>query len=226
VLTLHPIVRLLVPLAISIAAFSLEKLPAAAIIYAVVLIGLLAAQLWRQHALFLISALPLLAALLLIWGWAIPPGGGVGVQHAFKLWLRICIIGGAFQWLLLPLVGAPLHLRMFMDDVKLPRWASLLLLTPVLFLPEVQRRIQRVVEARKAQGLPASGLAGLRALPAMISPLIASLLETSLGRAELWSHRNLLAADYAHPRDASRSIGASLCVVIIAALAIGTALWI
>jgi energy-coupling factor transporter transmembrane protein EcfT len=226
VLTIHPIVRLLAPLALGATAFWIEKLLATALVYAVVLGGLLVARLGRKHLLFLLSTLPLLAALMLIWGWAIPPGGSEGVQRALRLWLRICIIGGAFQWMLLPLVGAPLHLRMFMDDVRLPHWASLLLITPVLFLPEVRRRIDRVVEARKAQGLPASGMAGLRALPEMIAPLVASLLETSLGRAELWSHRNLLAADYARPAEAARSVELSLLVAVLSLLAIGVALWI
>lgn len=225
-LTLHPFVRLLAPLALGSTAFWIQKLPAMTVLYAVVMAGLVGAKLWRQHLLFLLSTVALLAALLLIWGWAVQPGGIEGTQHALRLWLRICIIGGAFQWMFLPLVGAPLHLRMFMDDVRLPRWASLLLMTPVLFLPEIRRRIDRVVEARKAQGFPASGFAGLRALPAMISPLIASLLETSLGRAELWSHRNLLAADYARPAGAANSMELSIIVALLSVLAIGVALWI
>lgn len=225
-LSIHSGVRLFVPCALGAAAFWLQELAATALIYAFALAGLIAARQMRVHALFLASTLPLLAALLLIWGWAINPGGLQGAERAVRLWIRICIVGAGVQWMIMPLVQEPLHLRAFFEDVRLPRWVSLLFITPILFLPEIRRRIGAIVDARRAQGLPTSGLSGARALPSMIVPLVASLLEASLGRAELWSHRDLLASDYSLSSARLRSTPLSLGVLIVSVLGIGLALWI
>lgn len=228
-LTLHPFIRLAVAFAIGVSVFLVGSPLQALPLYSFVAVGLVAADAIRQHLRFLIASLPLLAALLFLWGYVVPASGGhiqTGIGVATLFWLRICVLGGAFQWLLLPLTESPLHLRAFLAQLRLPTWATTLLVTPIVFLPEIRRRIERVVEARKAQALPATGLRGLRALPEIISPLVASLLEGALGRAELWAHRNLLAisSQDRHKIEYSATLGAT--VSLSTPLVIGLALWI
>lgn len=228
-LRLHPFIRLAAACAIGIAAFLVNAPLPALTLYGLILAGLGAAHAVRQHVRFLLATLPLLAALLFIWAFVAPPHEGEqvdGLALATLFWLRICILGGTFQWLLLPLTESPVHLRGFLDRLRLPAWATLLFITPIVFLPEIRRRIERVVEARKAQGLPATGLRGVRALPEIISPLMASLLEGALARAELWSHRNLLAAGRRDTRPIAYSVSLGALVLLSVPLTIGLALWI
>jgi energy-coupling factor transporter transmembrane protein EcfT len=227
-LALHPIVRIAVATMTCVAAFLVREVQSGLLLYVVVVVGVATAGVVGPHLRFLAASLPLLASLLVVWGFAAPPFGDVraGLELALLYWLRICVLGGALQWLLLPLVKAPRHLRAFLARLGLPTWATLLLITPIVFLPEVRRRIERVVEARKAQGLSTRGLKGLRALPALISPLMASLLEAALGRSELWSHRNLLAARVKDDASMTYSTAATILVAFAAPLAVGLSLWI
>ncbi|MEA3044666.1 MAG: hypothetical protein QOH47_2504 [Sphingomonadales bacterium] len=227
-LALHPIIRLAATLILCVAAFLVDRAASALCLYAIVAAGAAVAGVARPHLRFLLATLPLLAALLVIWALAAPPAAGwrSGVEVAFLFWIRICILSGSFQWLLLPLVEAPLHLKAFLAHLRLPAWATLLLITPIVFLPEVRRRIDRVVEARKAQGLPATGLRGLRALPEMMSPLVASMLEGALGRSELWSHRNLIGAAVISREPMPYSMSTGIIVAIAVPSAIGLAIWV
>ena len=177
------------------AAFIARQPLRVGLLYLVVFTGIMLTSLVRPHLRFLVLVtLPLLVALIIIWGLIIPQpaSGSGGMAYAFTAWLRILVCGGVIQWLLLPLVEQPAHFRAYLQRLHVPPAVGTLLITPILFLPEVKRRIDRIVDARKAQGLPAVGLAGILALPAMVVPLIASLMETALARAELWTHRGLL----------------------------------
>lgn len=221
-LEVHPVGRLVAATSVSVAAFVLKKPEELLFCYALVAAGMLKAGILRQHLRFiLIVSLPLLAALLLIWGVIVapPPSYGMnGVSYATAAWLRIVVLGGAFQWLLLPLAERPMHFRAFLATLRVPATLGTLVVTPILFLPEVQRRIGRIVDARKAQGLSTSWFSGLRAMPGMLMPLVASLLESSIARAELWTHRGLLERDRAMPPGVVYAIAPTAGVVAGAAV--------
>ncbi len=203
---LPPLMRIAVAALWAAAALLAASDRAAGIVYAGGLAYLVAAHCWREHLrFFLFAGFPLLLALLLTWGLVMPlthAAGATtvaaGVHHALLIWLRILILAGVCQWLLLPLVRQPLQLRGFVAALGLPASIGVLLAMPVLVLPEVQRQIRQVGDARRVQQMPTRGIRGALALPATIVPVMAALIETALNRAELWEHRGLL-ADRAAP---------------------------
>ena len=201
------------------AAFAVREPLTMTLIYIVVFAGVALAGIARPHFRFVVLVtLPLLLALTLIWGFLVaPPTRGIGgFSYAFATWLRIVVCGGVVQWLLLPLVEQPAHFRTFLQRLNVPPSVGTLLITPILFLPEVKRRIDRIVDARKAQGLKASGFSGLMALPAMIVPLIASLMDSALARAELWTHRGLMDRESSVLGELNYALAESLIVVLVA----------
>lgn len=230
-LQLHPYARVTTAMLIAVTAFLLRKPEHLAALYALVVLAAFGAGIGIRHFRFVATVgLPLLVALLIVWGVINPPraaGQLSGIAFALASWLRIVILGGVFQWLMLPLANHPVHLKAFLQQLRLPPSSGALLVAPILFLPEIRRRLGRIVDARRAQGLPSRGLAGARALPAMITPLVASLLESSLARSELWSHRRVLERDL--PRaDAERyRFGPSLAAIgtAMAALMAALAQW-
>lgn len=231
-LTVHPIGRLAAALLIMASAFVVRQPESLLVVYCLVFAGVVGARLVRQHSRFvIIITLPLLAILLILWGLiASPPAAEhmTGVRYALAAWLRIVVLGSTFQWLLLPLAERPLHFRAFLAALRLPGSVGTLLITPILFLPEIRRRMERIVDARKAQGLPAMGFAGLLALPGIMTPLVSSLLESSLARSELWTHRRLLDRDPSAWSQMNYDRILSLCVTLVAAviLVAGLVSWI
>jgi energy-coupling factor transporter transmembrane protein EcfT len=195
----HPYSRLLSAMLIAVAAFSTYRLGLIAGVYCVLGVGLCFAGLAQQHLRYVAMVTgPILVAPLVVWGLiakAAPVSGVSGVEYALVTWLRISITGGAFQWLVLPLTERPILLRGFLDKLGIKGALATMIITPIIFVPEVRRRFLIIVDARKAQGHRASGLAGLLAIPTMLGPLVASLLDGALARAELWEHRDLLNAD-------------------------------
>lgn len=201
------------------AAFVIGEPLGMTLAYIVVFAGVALAGIARQHLKFVaLVTLPLLLALSLIWGFIVaPPTHRLGgFSYAFVTWMRIVVCGGVVQWLLLPLVEKPAHFRAFLQRLHVPPAVGTLLVTPILFLPEVKRRIDRIVDARKAQGIQTSGLSGMLALPAMIVPLIASLMESALARAELWTHRGLMERQSAVLGGLTYEPKESLIVVLVA----------
>lgn len=219
-LEVQPFARLAAVLLTIVSAFVARRPDHLLALYALLALAITGAGIWRRHIWFLAAVtLPLLAALLLLWGVvASPPSGEPGVAYALSTWLRIIILGGVAQWLLLPLAEHPIHLREFLARLRLPQSGGALLVAPIIFLPEIRRRIDRIVEARLAQGLPTRGFAGLCAFPSMMTPLVSSLLESSLARSELWSHRALLSRD-ASGAQAITYAGFQSSLVVVASVA-------
>jgi energy-coupling factor transporter transmembrane protein EcfT len=197
-LRLHPVARLLAVLLISAAALlggSLNGLaPAVIVVIIAVSISGAATSFLRFVG---IAAAPILLALCLVWGYFMPPGNvpaphGTGVQYAIFLWLRVVICGGAFQFLFVPLLAHPAHMKDFLDRTGSRGSLGTLIMSSIVFIPETVRRLRQVIDARRAQGRKLSGLSGLREVPALLMPLVASLLDSSVKRAELWAHRGVL----------------------------------
>lgn len=229
-LRLHPVIRLASALLIVAAVFFAASITNLVFVYTAVILSLMAARLLVEHLRFvgLVTA-PLLIALLLVWGWVmdpveIPPPHHTGVAYAFFLWLRIVACGGALQFLFLPLVEQPTRLRDFLCRTGLEGSIGTLILTAIIFLPEMSRRLGRIIDARRAQGHALTGLQGLRELPTLLMPLVSTLLDSATKRAELWSHRGLLVrppnagreADYSHPLGVlTLSVVLTVCVTVL-----------
>ena len=194
---IHPVARLISAIEFVIAIIFASTLIPLVVVYLLVFLSILATGCFRQHLRFvLVVTAPILCALIVVWGAIlspdkVPPGHINGIGYAIFSWLRIVTFGGVLQALLLPLVEHPIDLKIFLERNGLSGSLGTLVLASVIFIPEVQRRMGRVVDARRAQGFVVSGFSGLRQLPEMLMPLVASLLDSASKRAELWSHRGL-----------------------------------
>ena len=191
---LHPFWRTYAAAMLAIAAFATHGLAGMAFVYSIVITGLVTAGIIRKHLKFVVLTVPLLLMLIFVRIFAAPPAATshTPFAHAVSVWLRLLVCGGVFQWFAVPLLDEPARFRSFLSTLRIPGSIGILLVTPILFLPEVQRRMNQIIDARKAQGIPSTGLAALRGLPAILVPLVSSLLDSGLARAELWAHRGLL----------------------------------
>lgn len=189
--------RLLSTFLLLAAALVAKSLPAACAAYGFALLAVIATGTLRQHARFVgLAALPLLAALLVLWGWlmpqAHPAGYSTGPAYALSTWLKIVSCGAVVQALMIPLIDRPAYLHQFLEDTRMPPPLAQVFVTAVIFIPEVGRRLNRLTEARAAQGYPNHLLARVVSLPQLLAPLVSSLIDTALRRAEFWSHRGVL----------------------------------
>jgi energy-coupling factor transporter transmembrane protein EcfT len=207
-LSVHPISRLASALLIISAIFLAKTMATLITVYVFVFLTVLAARVTSSHLRFVvIVSTPLLLSLLVVWGWVIVPHQiplphKSGVSYAFFLWLRIVAWGGVLQFLFVPLVEKPSHLTDFLDRTGLGGLMGMLIIASIIFLPELRRRLGQILDARNAQGTLLRGLKGLREVPGLLMPLISSLLDSAVKRAELWSHRGILVKG----RGASREI--------------------
>ncbi len=200
-LSVHPISRLASALLIILAIFLAKSLTALISVYAFVVLAVLASRVGLTYVRFIaFVSMPLLLSLLVVWGWVIDPHkmplshqAESGVNYAFFLWLRIAAWGGVLQFLFVPLVEHPSYLKGFLERTGLGGVSGTLIIAAIVFLPEMRRRIGQIIDARNAQGTPLRGLKGVRDVPTLLMPLLSSLLDTAAKRAELWSHRGLLA---------------------------------
>lgn len=197
-LRLHPVARLfaaLLTIAAALFARSFDGLVPAIL---VVTAGIVMSGVCLNSLRFVgFATMPILLALLLVWGCFIDPGKvpaphRTGVEYAFFCWLRVVICGGTLQFLFIPLLEHPAHLKDFLDRTGLRGSLGTLIISSVVFIPETRRRLAQVIDARRAQGRKLSGLAGLREVPTLLVPLVASLLDSSVKRAEVWAHRGVL----------------------------------
>lgn len=197
-LALHPVIRLLSTAILLAAVFLAASVQSIAAVYGAIVLLIAATRLLSLHLRFtFVVMVPLLLALLLIWHFAvdaaqIPVPHGSGIEYAAFLWLRVVAAGAVFQWLFSPLVAEPLHLRAFLHRTGLGGGMGTLIITSIVFLPEVRRRIGQLLDARMAQGEKIGGWRGFMAMPTLLTPLIASLLDSAMQRSELWSHRGIL----------------------------------
>jgi energy-coupling factor transporter transmembrane protein EcfT len=226
-LTIHPWARLAVAGLLIAAVFLADQLATVAIVYAAVVVVVLMTGTIKSHIQFVtFVSLPLLVALIVVWQFAVDPGKvppphSDGLTYALFMWLRVIASGGVLQSLFLPLVERPAHLRTFLHKTGLSGSFGTLVVTSIVFLPEVRRRLERIVDARKAQGYTVSGIGGLIALPALMMPLVSSLLDSATIRAELWSHRGILERKPVASNLSSYSIVLSLFAVILALAVLG-----
>lgn len=221
-LAIHPWARLAGAISMLCAVFIAGSLYYLAGVYALVVIAVLAMRAGRDHLSFVLTlTTPLLLALLLVWGVLVAPGDVPrpdfdGPTYAVFTWLRFVACGGVLQACFLPLIAKPQYLKSFFSACRLPASLSILLVAAIVFLPEVRRRLARIIDARRAQGHRLAGIEGLRELPSLIMPLVSSLLDSATRRAEFWSHRGVLTRSRALTETSQSSTLASLCWLILA----------
>jgi len=196
-LLIHPNVRLVSAIGFMAAIIAAKSLISLNAVYILIFVSILATSCFRKHLSFvLLVTIPILLALIIVWEIIlpkerIPVGYTSGMNYAFFNWLRIVAFGGTLQALLLPLVQHPTYLKVFLERNGLSKKGGALILASITFIPEVQRRMGRIIDARRAQGYVVSGFSALRQLPEVLMPLVASLLDSATKRAELWGHRGI-----------------------------------
>ena len=195
---LHPVARLLSALMIVAAVFASGNLAALGLVYVYVLVAVLSTGVIVGHAKFVaFVSFPILLALFLVWGWAADPAKVPiphtnGINYAIFSWLRIVACGGVLQALFLPLVERPSHLTKFLKSTGMSGAIGTLIVSAIVFIPEIKHRLDRIIDAMRAQGHEVRGIRGIKQLPGMLMPLVSSLLDSASKRAELWSHRGVL----------------------------------
>lgn len=193
-LAIHPPFRTASGALFVLAVFTVKAGPLLFGIYAVALGGVAAARAMKLHARFVLATLPMLLGLLVMWGWLKPLGlhGDGSALHGVHVWIRVVACGAALQGLFVPLARHPENLRDFAERSGLGASLTTVVVSSVVFLPEIKRRLELLVDARRAQGHPVRGLTALRELPTLLMPLVSSLLDSAARRAELWTHRGIL----------------------------------
>jgi energy-coupling factor transporter transmembrane protein EcfT len=204
---LEPRARLVSALLLLVAALAAQSLTAALVVYGAALVAVVRMGVVRSHSRFVgLAALPLLVALLVLWGWLMPANHPAryssGVTYALAGWLKIVSCGAVIQALMIPLINQPAELHRFLQETRIPAVLAQVLVTAVIFIPEVGRRLNRLTDARAAQGFPNDILARISSLPRLLSPLVSSLIDTATRRAEFWSHRGVLEPRPIAPRPA------------------------
>jgi energy-coupling factor transporter transmembrane protein EcfT len=149
---------------------------------------------------FLVAVqLPMTVMLVAIWGWVAkaPPGmpmgsdPAAGVRFALLISLRLAVLGGAFQLIMLSIPSRLL-------PATLRGWGlrgeGLVVALGVFAVePELKLRAEQVLVARRARGLlGGSRWAGLKQLPRLLRPLFVWSIRSAVHRAEVWEQRAML----------------------------------
>jgi hypothetical protein len=182
---------------ILVAIFMASTLNAVIFTYGYILLLSAASNTVKYHLkYFVYVTAPLLLVLLALWGLVVPANQvprpfDSGIAYATYTWLRILACGGAIQSLFMPLIESPSHLKDLFKKTGLGSM-GVLVTSAIIFLPELKRRLNLVMDARRAQGEGINGLVGVKNLPTLLMPLVSSLLDSSNKRAELWGHRGIM----------------------------------
>lgn len=191
---------------------------AAAGLYALGLTGGVGLPLTRLLATFWLPALVTLTAMEAWLG----PGprlvlGGVsvsssGVLQAATLSLRLAVALEALALLLL--TTRPDRLGAQLEVWRVPAVLTFAVLNALQLIPALQRRLHEIGRAQAARGLDAHAQ-GWRALPVLLGPLLAGLLETVHERGLALEERGLGAGRRTRLEPLPASPGADAAVVIL-----------
>jgi energy-coupling factor transporter transmembrane protein EcfT len=193
-LSIHPFAHVLSLIFLLLAVFGSMSLYSLLCIYIFTLLLLFAGKIHNQHMLFIcVSGIPFLAGSILIWLMSrISNSSVASFSYSLITWLRIVVSAGIFQSYLLPIFMRPLYLKSYIKSLKLSGDIAILIVSAVLFIPEIKRRYSLVIDATKVQGNYKSGFRALFNLPYLLMPLVASLLDISVERASLWQQRGII----------------------------------
>jgi energy-coupling factor transporter transmembrane protein EcfT len=143
--------------------------------------------------------LPMTFMLVAVWGWVAkaPPGVPMGsdprggAMFALLISLRLTVLGGAFQLIMLSIPSRflPATLRGW----GLRGEGLVVALGVFAVEPELKLRAEQILIARRARGLlGGSRWAGLTQLPRLLRPLFVWSIRSAVHRAEVWEQRAML----------------------------------
>ncbi len=202
---LHPLTKLSVTVLIVLAAYLLPGSFTPLILFLVVLllaiIGRSAGWLIRTIS---IAMLPIVLSIFLIQGVFFPPANATplalgplmltveGLRLAFVLSTRLLTFSAAI--LLLLRTTHPADLVAALTERGLPRSIGYILLVSLQIAPDMIARAGAIQDAQRSRGMEIDGIFNrLRALPALVGPLIVGALADSEERAMALESRAFLA---------------------------------
>ena len=200
--TVHPRARALATLAAGSGTALIQNPTALALFWILVILPLIACtRLSRLHLRFVIWVLlPVAVALVVVWGWVVKaaPGGLPGsaplegLRFAAATSFRLAVLGGLWQLCFLTI--PPKALGSTLRSWGLRRDLLVVALGSLAVMPDLAARSRQVLSARYARGFlgRATWWSRARQLPALLPPLVAWVLRSSIQRAETWRHRGLL----------------------------------
>jgi len=195
-----PAARLATLVILAVATFINNRLGLLPIVIVVLGIFLTIDGLLPRFLKFLLFVqLPMTVMLVAVWGWVAkaPPGmpmgsdPAAGVRFALLISLRLAVLGGAFQLIMLSIPSRLL-------PVTLRGWGlrgeGLVVALGVFAVePELKLRAEQILIARRARGLlGGSRWAGLKQLPRLLRPLFVWSIRSAVHRAEIWEQRAML----------------------------------
>jgi energy-coupling factor transporter transmembrane protein EcfT len=169
---------------------------------------------------------PMTLMLVAVWGWVAkaPPGMPMGsdphggVLFALLISLRLTVLAGAFQLIMLSIPSRLL-------PATLRGWGlrgeGLVLALGVFAVePELKLRAEQILVARRARGLlGGSRWAGLKQLPRLLRPLFVWSIRSAVHRAEVWEQRAMLLRVGLLPNESLPfSVGAGYASVALSAM--------
>lgn len=173
----------------------------AAVWLGVLLPVIIAARIYRQHAIFVLAILaPISLQLFLVWGLVVgaAPGTPVGsspsagLAFAARTTIRIALLAAILQLSVLTIRPERLVYTFTRCGVR-GDWLVAALGTFALG-PELALRAQQVLTARYSRGLAPDRrlLTRMRQMPYLLRPLFAWVLRSSIQRSEAWHQRHLI----------------------------------
>jgi len=195
-----PAARLATLVILAVATFINNRLGLLPVVIVVLGIFLTIDGLLPRFLKFLLFVqLPMTVMLVAVWGWVAkaPPGmpmgsdPAAGVRFALLISLRLAVLGGAFQLIMLSIPSRLL-------PATLRGWGlrgeGLVVALGVFAVePELKLRAEQILIARRARGLlGGSRWAGLKQLPRLLRPLFVWSIRSAVHRAEIWEQRAML----------------------------------
>lgn len=195
-----PAARLATLVILAIATFIDRRLGFLPIVIVVLGIFLAMDGLLPRFLKFLLFVqLPMTVMLVAVWGWVAkaPPGmpmgsdQAAGVRFALLISLRLAVLGGAFQLIMLSIPSRLL-------PATLRGWGlrgeGLVVALGVFAVePELKLRAEQILIARRARGLlGGSRWAGFKQLPRLLRPLFVWSIRSAVHRADVWEQRAML----------------------------------
>ncbi|MGD0463422.1 MAG: hypothetical protein ABSB74_13135 [Tepidisphaeraceae bacterium] len=195
-----PVARLATLLILIVATFINLRLQLLLAVIAALAILLATDHLLPKFLKFLAFVqLPMTVMLIAVWGWVAkaPPGMPMGsdprggAMFALLISLRLTVLGGAFQLIMLSIPSRLL-------PATLRGWGlrgeGLVVALGVFAVePELKLRAEQILVARRARGLlGGSRWAGLKQLPRLLRPLFVWSIRSAVHRAEVWEQRAML----------------------------------
>jgi len=222
-----PVARLATLLILIIATFINTRFTLFAVAIAALACLLAADHLLPKFLTFLAFVqVPMTLMLVAVWGWVAkaPPGMPMGsdphggVLFALLISLRLTVLAGAFQLIMLSIPSRLL-------PATLRGWGlrgeGLVLALGVFAVePELKLRAEQILVARRARGLlGGSRWAGLKQLPRLLRPLFVWSIRSAVHRAEVWEQRAMLLRVGLLPNESLPfSVGAGYASVALSAM--------